>query len=62
MLITVTASDEIVREAEKRGVSVTDFVQTLVARGLDAEMIRPAVNSAIERIRALRSTASASMR
>ncbi|MGB8259898.1 MAG: hypothetical protein WCE75_06090 [Terracidiphilus sp.] len=60
MQVFVEVTDEIVREAEKRELPVVDFVETLVARGLDVVMDRPAVMGAIERIRALRTATAAS--
>ena len=57
MEISITVSDEVVREAEARGVAVVDFVETLLAKGLDAVSDRPVLNNALERIRALRSAA-----
>jgi hypothetical protein len=62
MQITLTISDEIVREAGARGLPVVDFVELLVDKGLGAVKERPVLNSAIERIRALRSTAIESKR
>jgi len=56
MLITLTVSDEIVREAGDRGVPVIDFVESLVDKGFLAVKGRPVLSSAIERIRALRSS------
>ncbi len=55
MQITVTVSDEIVREAGDRGLPVIDFVESLIDKGLAASPERPVLDSAIERIRALRS-------
>jgi hypothetical protein len=55
MQVTVTVSDEIVREAGSNGLSVVDYVESLISRGHDAASGRPALSSAIERIRALRS-------
>jgi hypothetical protein len=58
MQITLTVSDEIVREAGDRGIPVIDYVESLIDKGLMATKDRPPVMlSAIERIRALRSTA-----
>ena len=54
MQVTVTVSDEIVREAGSNGVSVVDFVESLISKGHEAACGRPALSSAIERIRALR--------
>jgi hypothetical protein len=57
MQITVTVSDEIVREAGVRGLAVIDFLESLIDKGFSAAKERPALTSAVERIRALRSTA-----
>ena len=59
MQVTVDVTDEIRREAESRSLPVIDFVELLIQKGLDAVVIRPVVNSAIERIRALRAAAPA---
>jgi hypothetical protein len=56
MQITVTVSDAIVREAGNRSLPVIDFVESLIDKGMNAPKERPVLNSAIERIRALRST------
>jgi hypothetical protein len=56
MQITLQVTDEIRREAESRGLPVIDFVETLIARGLAATPDSGAVSSAIQRIRALRSS------
>jgi hypothetical protein len=58
MLITLTVSDEIVREAGDRGLPVIDFVESLVDKGLSAVRERPVLNSAMERIRALRAASA----
>jgi hypothetical protein len=60
MQITVTISDAIVREAGVRGLPVIDFVESLIDKGMSAASDRPVLDSAIERIRALRSMTSAS--
>jgi hypothetical protein len=54
MQITLTVSDEVVREAGARNLPVIDFVESLVDSGMHAAKDRPTVNDAIERIRALR--------
>jgi len=55
MQITLTISDAIVREAGTRGLPVIDFVESLIDKSM-LTLKEPAVlNSAIERIRALRS-------
>lgn len=56
MQITLTISDDIVREAGVRNMPVIDFVESLVDKGLSVARERPVMSSAIERIRALRST------
>ncbi|MGA7343278.1 MAG: hypothetical protein WBE72_02345 [Terracidiphilus sp.] len=57
MLITITISDEIVREAQSRGLPMQEFVESLIDKGLCAAQERPTMSTAIERIRALRSSA-----
>jgi hypothetical protein len=54
MQITITISDEIVREAGDRGLPVIDFVESLMEKGLTVARERPVMSSAMERIRALR--------
>jgi hypothetical protein len=55
MQITVEVPDELRRKAESRGLPIIDFVEILIARGLEADADRPLLRSAMERIRALRS-------
>ena len=54
MQITVTVSDEMMRAAQERGLSVQEFVESLIDKGFSAAQQTPNLNSAIERIRALR--------
>ena len=54
MQVTVTISDAIVREAGVRGLPVIDFVESLIDKGMSAAQGRPVLDSAMERIRALR--------
>jgi hypothetical protein len=54
MQVTVTVSDVIVREAGVRGLPVIDFVESLIDKGMSAAQGRPVLDSAMERIRALR--------
>ena len=54
MQVTVTISDAIVREAGVRGLTVIDFVESLIDKGMSAAQGRPVLDSAMERIRALR--------
>ena len=56
MLITVAVSDQVVREAQSRGLQVQEFVEMLIDEGLAAAKGHPTLNTAIERIRALRSS------
>lgn len=58
MQITVTVSDEIVREAGARGLAIIEFVESLIDKGMVATKEKPVLSSAMERIRALRSTAN----
>jgi len=60
MQITVTVSDAIVREAATRSLSVIDFVESMIDKGMLAPADAPVLDSAIERIRRLRSAAPAS--
>jgi hypothetical protein len=53
MQVTVTISDDVVREAAFRGMNVIEFVESLIDKGLEAQA-RPALFSAIDRIRELR--------
>ncbi|MGC1462234.1 MAG: hypothetical protein WA802_08535 [Terracidiphilus sp.] len=57
MQVTVTISDAIVREAGVRGQPVIDFVESLIDKGINATQGRPVLDSAMERIRALRTAA-----
>ena len=54
MQITVTVSDEVVREAGARGMPVIDFIESLIDSGIRTAKGRPTVDDAIERIRAIR--------
>jgi hypothetical protein len=57
MQLTVTVSEEIVREAGDRGLAVIDFVESLLDKGMSAVKERPELASAMERIRALHTAA-----
>jgi len=59
MQITLTISDAVVREAGVRGLAVQDFVESLIDKGMKgmAEPKAPVLSSAMERIRALRTSA-----
>jgi hypothetical protein len=58
MQIYVTVPDEVIREANTRNVDVQDFVENLITKGLAASLDRTSVDSAIDRIRALHSSAA----
>jgi hypothetical protein len=58
MQVTVTVSDAIVREAGVRGLPVIDFVESLIDKGMRTAQGRPVLDSAMERIRALREAAT----
>jgi hypothetical protein len=60
MQVTVTVSDAIVREAGVRGLPVIDFVESLIDKGISAVQGRPVLDSAMARIRALRSATAGS--
>jgi hypothetical protein len=55
MQITVQVPEEVRLAAEARQIPVIDLVEELMMQGMEAVKARPAVLSAIERIRALRS-------
>jgi hypothetical protein len=57
MQVTVTVSDEIARQATDSGQNIVEYVEWLIDKGQQAET-RPALQSAIERIRALRENGS----
>jgi hypothetical protein len=58
MQVTVTVSDEVVREAGLRGLPVIDFVESLIDKGLAGRTGRPELTDAMERIRILRRNGS----
>jgi hypothetical protein len=62
MQITVTVSDAIVREAATRSLSVIDFVESMIDKGMLAAPEAPVLDSAIDRIRRLRAGALSSKR
>jgi heme O synthase-like polyprenyltransferase len=55
MIISLTVPDTVVRAAQDNNLSVEEFVDTLIDKGMEKATGRPMVVSAIERIRALRS-------
>jgi hypothetical protein len=53
MIISVTVPDAVIREAQNRGMSIEEFVDTLIDKGMAEMTGRIVVSSAMERIRAL---------
>jgi heme O synthase-like polyprenyltransferase len=53
MMISITVPDTVVRAAQDRNMSIEEFVDTLIDKGMEKATGRPIVSSAIERIRAL---------
>jgi hypothetical protein len=54
MQVTVTVSDEYVSDAASSGLSVVNYVESLITKGHEVTVGRPAVETAMDRIRALR--------
>jgi len=55
MLISITVPETVIRAAQDRNLSIEEFVDTLIDKGMAKESGRPLVSSAIDRIRALHS-------
>ena len=62
MIITVTVPDRVIVAAQNHHVSVEDFVDQLIDKGMGIEASQPMVSSAMERIRALHTEAVAPKR
>jgi hypothetical protein len=58
MIISIPVSDTVVREAKNRGLSVEEFVESLIDKGMPNTTSRPILNSAMERIRSLHNEVS----
>ena len=54
MIVSVTISETVQREATNRGMSVEEFIDAMIDKGMAESTGRPVVASAIDRIRALR--------
>jgi heme O synthase-like polyprenyltransferase len=54
MIISITVPETVIRAAQDRNMSLEEFVDTLIDKGMEKETGRPMVSSAIERTRALR--------
>jgi hypothetical protein len=57
MQVTVTVSDEVARQAVANCQNIVEYVEMLIDKGQQVEA-RPALQSAIAKIRALHSTVS----
>lgn len=62
MLISITVPDSVLRAAQDRNMSVEEFVDTLIDKGMETATGRPILSSAIDRIRALHSDVSLTRR
>ena len=52
MQVTVTISDDMIREAGRRNMNIVDYIESLIDKGWE-EQDRPSLFSAIDRIRQL---------
>lgn len=59
MIISVTVPETVIRAAQDRNMSIEEFVDSLIDKGMATATGRPMVSSAIERIRALHPVAGA---
>jgi hypothetical protein len=55
MIISVTVPDKVARAAQNHNMSIEEFVDSLIDKGMATETGLPKVSDAIERIRALHS-------
>ncbi|MDE3201809.1 MAG: hypothetical protein KGN79_12915 [Acidobacteriota bacterium] len=62
MQVSVEVTAEIRGEAEARGLPIVDYIELLIERGRQALQGNETVSSALERIRALRSSDGAMRR
>ena len=58
MFVTLTVREEIVRLAQEQGTPVVELIEQLIDKGLGTYKGRETVDSALDRIRALRSSGS----
>jgi heme O synthase-like polyprenyltransferase len=56
MIISITVPETVIRAAQDRNVSVEEFVDSLIDKGMEKATGRPMVSDAIERIRALKAS------
>ncbi|MGA9070645.1 MAG: hypothetical protein WB424_10350 [Terracidiphilus sp.] len=62
MIISIPISDTVVRAAQEHNMSLDEFVDALIDKGMEQMTGRPIVISAIDRIRALRTELPSSKR
>jgi hypothetical protein len=62
MIISIPISDTVVRAAQEHNMSLDEFVDALIDKGMEHMTGRPIVISAIDRIRALRTELPSSKR
>ncbi|MGA2887799.1 MAG: hypothetical protein ABSE51_07085 [Terracidiphilus sp.] len=53
MIISITVPETVIRAAQDNNMSLEEFVDSLIDKGMEKATGRPMVSSAIERIRAL---------
>ena len=56
MVVSITVPDAVVRLAQEQGMTVVEMVEHLMDRGIAGYSGRENVNSALDRIRALRTS------
>jgi len=62
MIISITVPETVIRAAQDRNMSVEEFVDSLIDKGMEKATGRPMVSDAIDRIRALHSNVSPTRR
>jgi heme O synthase-like polyprenyltransferase len=53
MIISITVPETVIRAAQDNNMTLEEFVDSLIDKGMEKATGRPMVSSAIERIRAL---------
>jgi hypothetical protein len=59
MIISIPVSDTVIREAKNHNMTVEEFVESLIDKGMETSTGRPILSDAIERIRSLRNEVKA---
>ena len=62
MIVSIPISDAVVRAAQERKMSIEEFVDMLIDKGMETSTGRPALGSAIDRIRALQTVTAVTKR